>query len=225
MKNIGLLIISIVLLIDVNQLSAQTIINNDSVNKNRAYIRVGIEPATMLTLGYQRNLRPGFLKQPITAFGEWSVSAFRFSIKNSEFKTGGILPVFEKGNFKIVNNLNLSVGSVKTSHFNSKKFAIADEVAIGFYKKKWFFATTVEYEKILLNHIKNTDFYRETYYEDANDGWYKGAGGMFQFGIEGGRTFYEKYDVHLELKMPFTEKFNFYGGSPFHVNLGLAYRF
>lgn len=225
MKKIRLAIISMVVLLNVNQLSAQTIINNDSVNKNRAYIRVGIEPATMLTLGYQRNLKPGLLKQPLTVFGEWSVSAFRFNVKNSEFKAGGILPVFEKGNFKIVNNLNLSVGSVETSNFNSFKTAVADEVAIGFYKQKWFFATTVEYEKILLNHLKHNEIYKQNYYEDPVDGWYKGAGGMFQFGIEGGRTFYEKYDVHLEIKMPFTEKFNFYGGSPFHVNLGLAYRF
>ena len=225
MKTIRLLIIGIALLVGANQLSAQTIINNDNTIQNRAYLRIGIEPTTMLTFGYQRNIALGFLKQAITTYAEWGVSAFRFSVNNSELKIGGILPVFEKGSFKILNNLNLSTGSVATRHFNSKKFAVADEIAIGFYKKKWFFATTFEYEKILLNHIKHTDFYKESYYEDVKDGWYKGAGGMFQFGIEGGKTFKEKYDVHLEIKMPFTEKFNGYGGSPLHANLGLAYRF
>jgi peptidoglycan/LPS O-acetylase OafA/YrhL len=34
-----------------------------------------------------------------------------------------------------------------------------------------------------------------------------------------------KYDIHLEVKMPFTEKFNSYNGSPFHVNLAFGYRF
>jgi hypothetical protein len=86
-------------------------------------------------------------------------------------------------------------------------------------------AFTAEYKKIYLNHIEHTDFYKETYYKDVVDGWYKGAGGMFQFGIEGGYTFMDKIDAHVELKLPFTEKFNSYGGSPMHVNLGIGYRF
>lgn len=207
------------------QLNAQTVIFNDNTIQNSVYIRTGIEPASMFSSGYQRNLNPGFLKQTITAFAEWNVSAFRFSPKNSEIKIGGIAPLYQKSSFKIVNNLNLSAGSVSTRHFDSKKFAAADEIAFGFYKPIWFIALTAEYEKIYLNYIKHTDFYRENYYEDAVDGWYKGAGGMFQFGLEVGRTFSQKYDAHIELKVPFTEAFNSYGGSPAHINLGLGYRF
>jgi hypothetical protein len=125
----------------------------------------------------------------------------------------------------IVNNVNLSAGGVTTKNFISKKFAVGDEAAFGFYKKRWFIVATAEYEKIYLNRIEHTEFYRTTYYEDAKDGWYKGAGGMFQFGLEGGRTIKGKYDIYLEIKLPFTEKFNNYGGSPFHVNIGLGYRF
>lgn len=206
-------------------LTAQSILFNDTTIQNSVYIRTGIEPASMLCFGYQRNLNPDFLKQTITSFAEWNVSAFRLSPKNSEFKIGGITPVFQKRSFKIVNNLNLSAGSLSTRHFDSKKFAFADEIAFGIYKPKWFIAVTAEYEKICLNNIKHTDFYRETYYEDAVDGWYKGAGGMFQFGLEVGRTFYRKCDVHLELKLPFTETFSSYGGSPAHINLEIGYRF
>lgn len=208
----------------VTSLYGQNIINNDTENLNRLYIRAGIDPASILTFGYQRNMNPKFLKQTITAFAEWNVSAFKFSPENSELKIGGIFMLFQKGGFKIVNNFNISAGSLSTRHFYSKKFALADEIAFGFYKRNWFFAATTEYEKIFLNHLKHTDFYRTTYYEEAVDGWYKGAGGMFQFGIEGGITVKQKYDIHLEIKAPFTERFNGYGGSPFHMNLGLGYR-
>ena len=218
------LITAIMMFAAMNQLSAQTIIN-DSPTENRAYLRVGIEPTTMITFGYQRNFNVGFLNRNVTSYAEWGTSMVRFGFSNSELKIGGILLVFEKGSFKVVNNLSLSAGSVTTKNFDSKKFAAGDEVAVGFYKMSWFIATTVEYEKIYLNRIEHSEFYRTTYYEDAEDGWYKGAGGMFQFGIEGGGTIKGKYDIHLEIKMPFTEKFNSYGGSPFHVNLGLGYRF
>jgi len=224
MKKIEIILTSLLLIVSI-QLSAQSVIFNDNTIQNNIYLRTGIEPASMIAVGYQRNLHPNFLGQTVTTFAEWNVSAFRFSPKNSEVKVGGITPLLQKSSFKIVNNLNLSAGSVSTRHFESKKFAAADELAFGFYKPKWFLACTAEYEKIYLSHIEHTDFYRENYYEDVVDGWYKGAGGMFQFGLETGRTFYQKYDVHIELKVPFTEAFNSYGGSPAHLNLGIGYRF
>jgi len=216
--------LTIVLAITVNTLAAQSLINDGSVN-NRAYTRVGIEPTTMLAIGYQRNFQIGNLKNKLTSYAEWNTSLFRFGFKNAEFKFGGIIPVFEKGSFKIVTDLNLSVGTTTNQNFKSNKFAFADEIAIGFYKAKWFVATTAEYEKIYLNEIEHTQYYRERYYEDAVDGWYRGGGGKLQFGIEGGYTFAKKIDLHMEIKIPFTEKLNGYGGSPMHLNIGVGYRF
>ena len=223
MKYIKPIIVALLVLFTVNQLSAQPILNNDPGYNNRAYLRAGIEPATMLTLGYERKFNLSFLSQDLVTFAEYGISVA--NPENAELKAGIILPVFERSTFKIINNLNLSAGSLSAKNFDSKKFAVADELAFGLYKPRWFVAMTAEYEKIALNHIEHTDFYRETYYEDAVDGWYKGGGGMFQFGIETGTTFAQRYDVHLEFKMPFTEKFNFYGGSPAHVNLGFGFRF
>ena len=224
MKNVKYIFVTIMLFAAVNQLSSQTIIN-DSETKNRAYLRVGIEPTTMITFGYQRNLNVGFLNRNLTSYAEWGTMMYNFSFDNSELKIGGIIPVFETGDFKVVNDLYLSAGSVTTQNFDSRKFSVGDEIAVGFYKRSWFFAATAEYEKICLNLIEPTEFYRITYYEDVEEGWYKGGGGMFQFGVEGGISIKEKYDIHLEVKMPFTGKFNSYGGSPLHVNLGLGYRF
>jgi len=223
MKNINNIVVALLVLFTVNQLSAQPILNNDPAFSNRAYLRAGIEPATMLTLGYERKFDLNFLAPDIVTFAEYGISVAH--PENAELKAGIILPVFERSAFKIVNNLNLSAGSLSTKNFGSKKFAAADELAFGLYKQRWFVAATAEYEKIVLNRIEHTDFYRDTYYEDAVDGWYKGAGGMFQFGVETGYTFAQRYDVHLEFKMPFTETFNSYGGSPAHVNLGFGFRF
>ena len=83
----------------------------------------------------------------------------------------------------------------------------------------------MKYEKNFVNKLTHTQTFRDQYYEGAVDGWYKGGGGTFQFGVAGGMTFMEKVDVHLEIKLPVTEKFNNYAGSPLHVNLGLGYRF
>ncbi len=67
----------------------------------------------------------------------------RFGWSNSELKVGGLLPILQKGNFKVVNNLHASAGSVETQNFDSAKFAAGDELAVGFYYKSWFFAATI----------------------------------------------------------------------------------
>jgi len=223
MKNIKIITVAIVCLFTAGQLSAQAIINNDPDFNNRAYLRAGIEPATMLTLGYERKFELHSLPQNLVAYAEYGVSVA--NLRNAELKAGGILPIFQRRNFMIINDLNVSAGSLSAKNFDSNKFAIADEMAFGIYKPLWFFALTAEYEKILLTRLEHSDFYRETYYEDALDGWYKGSGGMFQFGFETGRTFARRYDVHLEFKLPVTGQFNAYGGSPAHLNIGLGYRF
>lgn len=219
------ILVAVHIVVLAGQIQGQTILNRDTPHRNRAYLRAGIDPASMLTFGYERNCDTWFLKGKLTSYTEWSTSAFRLAWKNSELKSGVVFPLLGENSFMIVNNINISAGSISTHNFDSKKFAAAIEMAAGLYKKSWFMAATSEYEKICLNDIENTDFYRVTYYEDARDGWYKGAGGMVQFGLEGGISLQSRYDIHLEIKKPFTEQFNSYGGSPLHVRLGFGYRF
>lgn len=217
-------IIVIIALLGSSKLSAQTVVT-DTLTTNKVYMRFGIEPSYRMTFGYQHNFDLGMKDRELTVYGEWGSPTHEFGFKNSEVKVGGIIPIYQVGSFKLVNNLGLSAGKISTKHFESGKFSISNKISLGFYKNKWFAAGTAEYEKIVLNHIEHTDFYRTAFYEDAKDGWYKGAGGAFQFGVEGGVTLRQIFDIYAEIKVPFTEKFNSYGGSPFHVNLGLAYRF
>jgi len=218
------LTVIIVFCCNADLVSARNLIY-DSETKSRMYVREGIEPSLLTTFGYQFNCDTGIIDRKVTTYGELGLSSVRFGLKNWELKTGGVLPLFERNTFKVVNDLDFSAGRVDTRNFVSYKFAFGDECAVGFYKRNWFIAATAEYERIVLNHIRNTRFYRVNFYEDAKDGWYKGAGGMFQFGFEGGRKITKKYDMHLEIMMPFTEKFDGYGGSPLHLNIELGYRY
>ncbi len=212
------------LFIVISPIPAQNIINN-APEDNRVYTRIGIEPATMNTIGYQRNFQLGHFENRLTSYLEWSTAAFKFGWNNSELKIGGIFPLFEYGSFTILNDANASSGTASNINFKSNKFAVGDKVNIGWYKPVWFLASTIEYEKIYLNQITHTKSFKEKFYEDAVDGWYYGTGGNFQFGLAIGWTILKKVDTSFEVKLPVTEKFNAFGGSPLHVNMGLGYRF
>ena len=205
-------------------LSAQTI-TSISHEKNKVYFLAGIDPASLITIGYQRCFDKAVFNRFIISYTEISSSIFSVGSDNSEIKIGCVIPVFSKNKFLITNNLNVSAGKVKTKNFNSTEFTIGDEIRTGWFGKKSFISMIAGYEHILLNYIKNSDHYREVYYNEAKDGLYNGGGGAFQFGVSAGLTIMSKIDTYLELKVPFTEKFNGYGGSPFHARLGIAYRF
>jgi hypothetical protein len=57
------------------------------------------------------------------------------------------------------------------------------------------------------------------------DGWYIGAGGSWQLGLEFGFTIRQLFDLEIDMKVPRSEKFNGYYGSPFHGNVTLGFRF
>lgn len=197
----------------------------ESEKNNEIYIRGGLEPNLMISLGYQHSFELEKINRDLTIFAELKTSLVRFSLFNSEVKTGATIPIIQAGSFKIINNLNFSISGVETINFNSLRIAVGDEIAIGFYGNIWFAAFIVEYERALCNYITHTDFYKNTHYSDAVDGWYKGASGAFQFGLEGGILISKLVDVNLEVKVPVTEHFNGFSGSPFHVNLGVGLRF
>jgi hypothetical protein len=203
---------------------AQNIINY-SETKQRVLLRTGIDPSWNLVLSYQRNVKLNNMNKAITAYGEWKASVVRPGLNNWDANFGGIIPLFKKNNFVIINDLYGSLGKLKTRNFNSFDFLLGDRINIGFFKEKSYFAFTTEYNKFLLTHLTHTDYYRNTFYEDAKDGWYKSTGGYFQFGFTGGFTFNKKFDLYAEIKLPLTEKFDSYNGSPFHINLGFGYRF
>ena len=83
---------------------------------------------------------------PITdgegAYAEWNTSMIRFGLDNSEIRIGGIVPIYGTGDLKVINDLHLSAGSVETRNFDSKKFAVGDELAVGYYPAGWFLAVT-----------------------------------------------------------------------------------
>ena len=203
---------------------AQTVTRTNETS-NKAYLRTGVEPTTMLTVGVQRSFRLAPLDRDITPYTEWGTSVVRPGWGNSELTVGATMVAVEYGRLKLVNRLFVTAGAVETINFDSKRFAVGDAIAAGFYDRIWFVAGTVEYEHNVINRIDHTDHYRTAFYEDAEDGWYSGAGGTVQFGIEGGVTLLERLDLHLEVKMPFTERFASYNGSPLHANFVTGYRF
>lgn len=224
MRNI-IKILTILLFIVLSQtINAQNIFNLDEKDK-AVYSRLGIEPTYVFALGYMQSFQLKAINRNAVAYGELSSPIKDFGINNYEVKAGGILNVVKWKNIGVTYNLNFSTGKVQTKNFSSQKYAFGNKLCLGSFQDKWFIALGGEYEKIFANKITHTEYYRDFIFPEAIDGWYNGAGGNIQLGLEAGLTIKEILDLRVEFKVPRSERFNSYNGSPGHINLTVAFRF
>lgn len=221
MKKILSLIIAIALFQTTN---AQNIFKHTE-KRNVAYGRFGIEPTYVFAAGYMHFFNLQKSDKNIVVFGEVSSPTRMFGTKNYEIKFGGIVNAIKHMSFGITYNLNFSTGHVETKNFHSQKYAFANKLLLGYFENRWYIAFAGEYEKIFANNITHTQYYRDFVFPEAKDGWYNGAGGNIQLGIETGFVIKKMVEVRIEIKVPKSEKFNSYNGSPANVNLTIGYRF
>jgi len=112
------------------------------------------------------------------------------------------------GNWKVP--IHLGFFSTFTSNKMSSISTLGTQISInpGYYKKSWFIASEITYDKFIFSYIENSDFYREVYFSEAKDGWYKNSGGNFHFGVIGGKTFTNNNELNFKIGIISTEKFN-----------------
>lgn len=220
MKKIYTIIIAFLF---IQNLGAQNMFNLNET-KNITYLRYGIEPTIVFAVGHMHVFNINGINRNLAVLGEFSRPQKSFG-NNYELKTGGIMPVVQLRDWGFTFQLNFSTGHVETKNFESQKIAFDYALNLGLYKEKWYLSLVGEYENIMANKITNSQYYRDYAYPEAKDGWYKGAGGNVQFGLETGFTIKQRFDVNFDLKVPFSEKFNSYNGSPAHTNVTLGYRF
>ncbi|MEO1254943.1 MAG: hypothetical protein AAFY41_08665, partial [Bacteroidota bacterium] len=145
--------------------------------------------------------------------------------QNFDSFLGLVYNVWSKSNWRVFGELFHNYGRVETTNFNSKRWAFGGEVDFGFYKERWQISLSSRFQHNYLNHITHTDFYRITYFEEAKDGWYKGAGSFFKLGLETAWIVSRNYLLGFNFKIPVTAKGNSLGGAPANVSIAIGKRF
>jgi hypothetical protein len=216
------LILITIIILCAQFLKAQVVnFNNLSTDKlNHIQFSAGLNMAVMANVEYARILylksKPILLSANFTLpMGQNIGDDKKFSINAS-----GNIMEFRNWGFPI----HLGIHSVHTGNKMIKITGLGTKVSInpGYYKNTWFAGVDIGYEKQLLTHIKNSDFYKEVYFSEANDGWYSGAGGNLFFGFIAGKSINHN-ELNLKAGYIATEKFQtllvpYYAEIAFKIN-------
>ena len=192
---------------------------------NRVLLRAGLDPALGFTVGYGREFPLANTGRNWVLFGEFATTFATFG-SNGSLKPRAWLPIVRYKLFRFSTEGTFELGWTHNRNYNSVRLApgVALLPGIGGDAGRWYVDGEFAYERAIANHVENTDYYREVFYEDARDGWYRGTGSRFRMGLRGGFRI-DRWNVEIRLAHDRTERFNFPGGSPFAATLGAGMRF
>lgn len=203
----------------------QIIHNSDQEHPNQVYLKTGIHPNFSYQIGYRRNIPLSSWHRNLSLYGELQGSFIRPLSENAIIKIGVQLPLLQFGSWQLLNDFYGTAAHLETIHYESNRFTIGNEIDFGYYSNRWYIAFSISYDWIYLNELIHTDFYREHFYQEAKDGWYRGGGGYFVTGIETGWRIGQYFNLDFSFEIPISEKGRPLGGSPAYITLGLGYRF
>lgn len=190
---------------------------------NRLTANIGFEPSLILKARYDRLISTP-LPMRIALFAGGEATYYRKLNDHINWSTGARVLLVEKGVFNLTYETGIQNGRLSTRLFYARKWQWDNQLEAGFYGRKAGISLITGYHQNLGLHLEHTDFYREAIYENARDGWYKGAGGYLDIGVTGQFLLMNRIDITLTAKSSYTSKAYPLNILPLQMILGVGYR-
>jgi hypothetical protein len=94
----------------------------------------------------------------------------------------------------------------------------------GYYTPSWYAAGEFGFDKSIVSHLKHSDLMKSSV-PTIRDGWYIPMGGHFYYGIQGGKSIGESFDLSLRLGATSAQGSDEDAAVPYYLQLGLGMRF
>lgn len=223
MKQSKYILLVLSLFILSNALRAQSINwNNIETTKHIAHASFGLDYSVAYSLGYAYKLDS---KIPIFVNANFSKPAGEQFLDDFKTKIGAQFLLLNHNSFKAAIIFNGIYRKYENDLVRLQNFGSELKGNFGFYKKHWFIAIDLGFDKAIVTHFKHTDKFKKDVYAEVKDGWYEPAtGGNFNYGGKAGFSI-SKFDLTLSIGKVIAQDFKSEPEVPFYLNLGLNVRF
>ena len=151
---------------------------------NRMHLSFGLDPALVTTVGYSRGITVGDRAALVDL--DIGMVAAEADFKDLRARIGFQTTMWQLGDWRIAGRGRLIARSTSNSIFDGAGFSTDLTSYVGFYRQGWFVAGLIGYDRTWVMHIEHSDWYRDNFYEDAVDGWYRGKAGILHGGLTAG---------------------------------------
>jgi len=133
-------------------------------------------------------------------------------------KLGGQVNIVRAGSFQTIVKAHGIIRRYSNTYARMVNFGSEFSANSGIYKKRWFLAAEVGFDKAITTHIKHSSLMKE-YNPDVQSGWYIPTGGNFSYGIQAGYSF-KINDVYARIGKTIEQDFKTQPMMPYYFEVG-----
>lgn len=155
-----------------------------AAERNRVYTTFGLDPALVSTVGYGRVV-PVFGRDFVLTADVGVVTA-HMDTRDFRARVGTQASVVRWRSVHLAGSATFITRGTENTVYSALGFGADLAGALGVYRPRWFAAGEFGFDKAIITHVTNSDWYRQNVYPDAKDGWYLDAGGTYHYGVSAG---------------------------------------
>ncbi len=189
--------------------------------RNILQFNMGYDFGVTAQLGYNRAFT---LIRPVVVGLDLSVPMGDVLVDDFKARIGGQVEIVEVGGFSVTAKISSPFRRYQTQMVRIVSFGADLGLVAGYYRSTWFAAGEFGFDKSVATYLKNSDVMK-AYYPAIRDGWYVPTGGNFYYGIQGGKTIGDTFEVSLRLGATYAQFDDEDAVLPYYAQLGLGMRF
>ncbi len=185
-------------------------------------VHTGIEYSAMYALGYGHQIRNRWF--PLVVQAEYSFPSGSKPLDDFKGRIGAQIQWAEYHNFRFSTGIHGVFRRYGNDFVRLLNFGSDMSGVVGYYRKHWYVAGEVGFDKAIVTHFKHKTKYKEQF-PGVTDGWYEPAtGGNFYYGLQAGGSI-KRYDIYLRAGKMITQDFKTTPLVPFYAQIGCNVRF
>ena len=151
---------------------------------SRYQTSLGLDPAVLTTVGYTRGFGLG---SGIALWGlDLGMAVAEADIEDLRLRAGLQATLWQTGSWRFAAGSRLIARTTSNSIYDGQGFGADLTTLAGFYRRGWFVAGSIGYERTFVMHLEHSDWYKDYIYPEAVDGWYSGESGILRGGLAAG---------------------------------------
>ena len=185
---------------------------------NLVQLAVGYDFGAVAGLGYSRSFT---LITPMMAGVEYSFPMGDDLTDDFKVRIGGQIEAMRIGGFSASAKISSIFRRYQTELVSIVSFGADLGVLAGYYDPAWYAAGEFGFDKAITSHLKHSEVMKAEF-PGIRDGWYVPTGGHYYFGVQGGKTIGESFELSLRLGATKAQFNDENAVIPWYLQLGFA---
>ena len=188
---------------------------------NIIQLNFGYDYGVTAQVAYNRSLS---MIRPVVVGLDFSVPMGNVLLDDFKVRLGGQMEIVALDGFSATIKISSVFRRYQTQLVRIASFGSDFGLVAGYYSNSWYAAGEFGFDKSITSYLKHSDVMR-TYFPGIKDGWYIPSGGNYYYGVQGGKTIGDSFELSLRLGATTAQDRDENAVLPYYAQLGLGMRF